>query len=163
MLYMCTCMGGTRSCALSFCHDVMHERRLLCTFNASWRISSVKKDCKQINCQSLHTNRHCESTSVVPLTQLNAACLAHFLLSWLAFWGFGRLELEHRFESGKHTYSKVHNAIHSSPTINEYPQQTPQNPQVLGTCPGYISSSKPALVLELDWCILITLKNFWKT
>ena len=37
--------------------------------------------------------------------------------------------------------SKVHNAIHSSPTVNEYPQQTPQNPQVLGTCPGYISGS----------------------
>jgi len=35
-------------------------------------------------------------------------------------------------------YSEVHDAIHSSPTVNEYPQQTPQNPQVLGTCPGYI-------------------------
>jgi len=46
-------------------------------------------------------------------------------------------------ESARSTqaYSKVHNAIHSSATVNEYPQQTPQNPQVPASCPGYISSS----------------------
>jgi len=67
-------------------------------------------------------------------------------------------------------YRKVHDAIHSSPAVNEYPQQTPQNPQVLGTCPGCISSSRAVGVGHcMIWKllqfnnILLGGKNFWKT
>ena len=86
----------------------------------------------------------------------STTCSTDSASCWLAFWSFGQVGALIWIWSTQ-AYSKVHNTIHSSATVNEYPQQTPQNPQVPASCQGYISIGHWALGID-NWALVI---GYW--